>query len=177
MMACPDELTLDLWMAGALPEVEAAVVAEHVQTCATCSTVERAARVATAELHAALELDEDELAYLSGLELASNFEASTSSVAHTSAWSWIALAGVVAGFTAWLLVGPTIGSAVDFALELGVGSVLLDAALVLVFSVGQALLEVIRNPLLGQTQPLFVLLALALLFWPRQLIPQRSARS
>jgi hypothetical protein len=127
------------------------------------------------EVQAALALDEDELAYLARLDLASTWR--TSPVAHTSAWSCIALAGLVAGFAAWLLVGSTIGAAVDFAIEVGVGSVLLDAALVLVFSVGQALLEIIRNPALGQIQPFLALLALALLFWPRQLIPQRSARS
>ena len=36
-MACPDELTLDLWLANALPADEAATVAGHVQTCATCT--------------------------------------------------------------------------------------------------------------------------------------------
>jgi anti-sigma factor RsiW len=35
-MACPDELTLDLWRAGALPPGEAAVVAAHARTCAAC---------------------------------------------------------------------------------------------------------------------------------------------
>ena len=36
-MACPDELTLDLWLANALPSDEAALVATHVHTCATCA--------------------------------------------------------------------------------------------------------------------------------------------
>jgi 4-amino-4-deoxy-L-arabinose transferase-like glycosyltransferase len=132
----------------------------------------------TQALEAALALDEDELAYLSGLDLVSTW--ARSSATRRPSGAWMALATVVAGFAAWFLVGPMIGSAVDIALEIGMGSVLLNAAFAVVFSVGQALLEVIRNPALGQTQPFFALLALALLFWPRQLIflkTQRSAHS
>ena len=63
------------------------------------------------------------------------------------------------------------------AVQVGLGSVLLNAALVFVFSLGVALLDLIRNPALGLSQPLLALLALALLVWPRQLIPQRSTHS
>ena len=59
----------------------------------------------------------------------------------------------------------------------GLGTVLLSAVLGFVFSLGVALLDLIRNPVLGLTQPLLALLALALLVWPRQLIPQRSTPS
>src|SRR5216684_2646817 len=61
-MACPDELTLDLWLADALPSDEAATVAAHVRTCATCAAAESAAHALDGELHAALALNTDELA-------------------------------------------------------------------------------------------------------------------
>ena len=92
-------------------------------------------------------------------------------------WGWIALAGVVAGFAAWLVAAPMFGSAVGAAAQVGLGTLPLDAALGLAFSLGQALLDLIRNPALGLSQPLLALLALALLFWPRHLIPQRSTHS
>ena len=174
-MACPDDLTLDLWLAGALPSPEAAAVANHVHTCATCASAERAAHVLGAELHAALVLDAEELAYLSSLELSSTWR--TSPTAAARSWGWIALVGVVAGFAAWLVAAPTVGAAVGFAAQVGLGTVLLHTALGLAFSVGQELLDLIRNPALGLSQPLLALLALALLVWPRQLIPYRRTNS
>ena len=72
-MACPDELTLDLWQANALPPDEAAVIAAHVRECADCTAVTRAASVFATSLHAALALDADEAAYLAGLQLASRW--------------------------------------------------------------------------------------------------------
>jgi hypothetical protein len=174
-MACPDELTLDLWLANALPSDEAALVATHVHTCATCAAAERAAHALDAELHAALALDAEELAYLTGIELASTWR--TGPAAAAVSWGWIALAGVIAGFAAWLVAAPMFGSAVAVATQVGVGTVLLHSALGLAFSLGQALLDVIRSPALNLTQPLLALIALALLVWPRQLIPQRSTHS
>jgi hypothetical protein len=67
--------------------------------------------------------------------------------------------------------------AVALAAQVGLGTVLLSAALSLVFSVGQVLLDLTRNPALGLTQPVLALIALALLVWPRQLIRQRSTHS
>jgi len=174
-MACPDELTLDLWLAGALPSEEAAAVASHVQTCATCAAAIQAAQALDAELHAALALDAEELRYVSGLELASSWR--TSRPAAALSWGWIALAGVIAGFAAWLLAAPMVGSAADLAIQVGLGTVLLNAVLGTVFSLGQALLDLTQSPALGLSQPLLALFALALLFWPRQLIPQRSPHS
>jgi anti-sigma factor RsiW len=173
-MACPDELTLDLWLAGALLPDEAAAVAAHVRTCATCAAAERAAHTLDRDLHAALALDAQERAYVSSLKLASSWRTSP---AGSSSWGWIALAGVVAGFAAWLVAAPVLGSAVALVVQVGVGTVLLNAALGLVFGLSVALLDVIRNPALGLSQPLLALLALALLVWPRQLIPQRSTHS
>jgi hypothetical protein len=69
------------------------------------------------------------------------------------------------------------GSALAAAAQVGVGTVLLHSALGLAFSLGVALLDLIRNPALGLSQPLLALLALALLIWPRQLMPQRSTQS
>jgi len=54
---------------------------------------------------------------------------------------------------------------------------LLNAAFGVVFSLAEALLDLIRNPALGLSQPVLGLLALALLVWPRYLIPQRSTHS
>jgi anti-sigma factor RsiW len=174
-MACPDELTLDLWLADALPPDEAAAIAAHVATCATCAAAEGAAHALGAELHAALALDTEELAYLRRLELVSTWR--TSPAAAALPWGWIALAGVVAGFAAWLVAAPMFGPAIAAAAQIGVGTVLLNAAFRLLFSLSVALLDLIRNPALGLSQPLLALLALALLVWPRQLFPQRSAHS
>ena len=69
------------------------------------------------------------------------------------------------------------GSALGVAFQVGLGTLPLYAALGLAFSFGQALLELIRNPALGLTQPLLALLAFVLLVWPRQLISQRSTPS
>jgi hypothetical protein len=174
-MACPDELTLDLWLARALPSDEAAAVAAHVHTCAACVAVQQTAHALDAQLHTALALDAEELAYLSGLELAATW--GTSRTPAAVSWAWIALAGVVAGFAAWFVAAPVFGSVLAAAVQVGVATVLLSAALELAFSLGQALLDLIRNPALGLSQPLLALLALALLLWPRQLIPQRSTHS
>ena len=174
-MACPDELTLNLWLADALTPDEADRVASHIHTCAQCAAAVDAARASDAELQAALQLDADELAYLSSLQMASTWRASPAATAFS--WGWIALAVVIAGFVAWLWAGPTVGAALALAIQVGLRTVLLNAALGLVFGVGQALLDLIRNPALGLSQPLLALLALALLLWPRQLTPQRSTRS
>ena len=96
-MACPDELTLDLWLADALPAAEAASIAAHVDTCATCAAAIDAARALDGELHAALALDAEDLAYLARQELSSSWRTSS---AQAPLGAWIALLGVVAGFAA-----------------------------------------------------------------------------
>ena len=103
-MACPDELTLDLWLADALPSDEAGAVAAHANTCATCTAANRAAHALDGELHAALALDVEELAYLRNLQLAATWD--TSATAAALSWGWIALVGVVGGFVAWLVAAP-----------------------------------------------------------------------
>jgi hypothetical protein len=63
------------------------------------------------------------------------------------------------------------------AFQIGLGTVLLNATLTVVLSGGQAIFDVIRNPALSLAQPLLALLALALLMWPKQLLPQRRTLS
>jgi hypothetical protein len=152
-MTSPDEQTLDLWLADALSAEETAGV----------------------DLQAALALDGDELAYLADLQLAQTWR--TASAASAPWWGWIAVIGVVAGFAAWVAVGPTFGSVFGLAIQVGVGSLLINAALGLAFTIGQVFLELIRNPLLGWSQPLLALCAVALLVWPRQLMLQRSTHA
>ena len=177
-MACPDELTLDLWLADALPSDEAAAVATHVHTCATCAAANQTAHALDTELHAALALDAEERAYLAGLELAAPWRTGPAAPALSwVSWGWIALAGVVGGYAAWLVAAPLFGSALATAAQVGLGTVPLHLALGLVFSLGQALLDLIRHPALSLSQPLLALLALALLVWPRPWIPHRSIRS
>ena len=174
-MACPDELTLDLWLADALPFDEAARIASHVRTCAACAPAVQAIHTFDSELNAALSLDAEERAYLAGQELSSTWRTSPGTA--ILSWGWIAMVGVVAGFAAWFVAAPTFGAAVSAAVQVGLGTLLVTAALSLVFSLGQVLFDLIRNPALGLSQPLLALLALALLVWPRQLIPQRSTHS
>src|SRR5579859_2414924 len=157
-MACPDDLTLDLWLADALPADEAAAIASHVHTCATCAAAELAARALGVELHAALALDDAELAYLTGLELAASWRTNPNPAAVS--WGWIALVGVVASFAAWMVAAPIFGSAAAAAIQVGVGTVLLNAGLQVVFGFGETLVDLVRNPALNLSQPVLALLAL-----------------
>jgi hypothetical protein len=172
-MACPDELTLDLWLANALPACEASSVAAHVRTCDACAAALQHAQSFGAELHHALALDATERGYLAELQLAAPWQARA---ATDPAWGWVVVAAVVASFIAWLAAAPLVGSIVGLAAQIGIATVLLNAALVLAFGAGQALFDLIRNPALGWSQPLLALLALLLLVWPRELIPQRSTQ-
>lgn len=173
-MACPDELTLDLWLAEVLPPDEAAAIAAHVSGCAACSVARQALNGLSAELHAALALDADEQAYITGLGLAANWRKRAQP---TVAWGWIVLAGAVSAFAAWLVAAPALGGLVASAIQIGAGTVVLNVALGLLFSLGEALFEASRNPAVGLSQPLLALLALALLAWPRQLISNRSTHA
>ena len=170
-MRCPDELTLDLWQADALPSEEAAAIAEHVRTCVTCAAVVQGARALGGELRAALALDADEMAYLSRLELASPWRAGP--VAAPS-WGWIALVGVVGGYLAWLVGGPTFGPLAAEAARIGLGTLPLHIAIGFLFDLGQLFADLARHPALGLSGPVLALCALALLLWPRQMTQQRS---
>jgi hypothetical protein len=174
-MACPDDVTLDFWLAEALPFEEAAAVAAHVRTCPTCSGAQDAAAQIGAELHAALALDADEVAYLSRLDLASSWNPHP--VAAAPAWTWIVFACAIGGFAAWLMATQLFGSAMSVAAQVGLGTLPVYSAVTALFSVGQALVDVIRSPALGLTQPLLAAFAVALLVWPSQLIPQRRTHA
>jgi Putative zinc-finger len=162
-MACPDELTLDLWLAGALPADEASSIEAHVGTCSTCTASKLAWRASATDLHAALSLDADEHAFLATLDLPATWRARSASVP----WSWLALFSVVAAFAAWTLAGPFIANLVGVAAQAGAGTYLITTALSLLFSFGQAVLSIANSPALSLTQPLLAVLALALLLWPR----------
>jgi anti-sigma factor RsiW len=172
-MACPDELTLDLWLAGALPADEAAEIATHVGECALCAAAAQAAGALEAELQAAVALDAEELAYLSGLALASPWRSRPAA----PPWGWIALVGVVGGYLAWLAAGPAFGAVAAAAVQIGLGTAPLYLAIGLLLALGQALLDLARHPALDLSQPLLALLALALLLWPRAPVLQRSTRA
>jgi hypothetical protein len=174
-MACPDELTLDLWLAEALPSDEAASVSAHVRTCVVCAAAETAARAFEADMHSALSLDAEELAVVSALNLPRTWRATETN--QSPAWGWIALGAAIGGFIAWLAVRPLLDPVVATAFQIGLGPVLLNATLTVVLSGGQAIFDVIRNPALSLAQPLLALLALALLMWPKQLLPQRRTLS
>jgi anti-sigma factor RsiW len=174
-MACPDELTLDLWLAGALPPDESATVAAHARTCPTCTAAEQRARSLGARLHAALDLDPDERAYLRGLDLAARWR--TASPLPALPWAWIALAGVVCGYVAWAIAAPMFGSVALLAVQVVLGTAPLYLAVGQAFGVGLTLLDLARHPALDLSQPLLALVALALLLWPRQSVSKRRTQS
>jgi anti-sigma factor RsiW len=174
-MTCPDELTLDLWLADALPADEAARIAAHVRTCAACAAAQQAARTLGAELGAALALDADELAFLTGIQLAAPWRAAPAPT--TPSWGWIALAFVVGGYAAWSAAASLFGPSAVAVAQVGLGTLPLHLALDFLFGLGQALVDLARHPALGLSQPLLALFALALLAWPRQLISQRSTHA
>ena len=168
-MPCPDELTLELWSADALAPAEAAAVAAHVATCATCTAQQARGQASAALLRDALQLDADEQTYLASLDLAAPWRARAASPA-AAPWGWLALLGVVATFVAWALFAETAGQALALASLVGVSTVLLTTLIELLLSVGQALIALSTNPLLQLSQPLLALLAVALLFLPRRLV-------
>ncbi|HEY2977305.1 MAG TPA: hypothetical protein VGJ35_05000, partial [Burkholderiaceae bacterium] len=143
-MACPDELTLDLWLADALHSDEAAAIAAHVLTCSACREARQAFEAVGAELHSALDLDAEEVAYLSGLRLAETWRGAAATPALS--WGWITLVGVVAGFAAWVVAAPVIGPAVALVLQIGLLTVVMNAAFGLLFAVGQLLFGVAQSP-------------------------------
>ena len=165
-MPCPDELTLDLWLADALTPAEATEVAAHVAACPTCSAQREQWRATDTRLRAALDLDEDERAYLVGLNLASTWRA-RSAPATDRTWGWLALFTVLAGFVAWTVAAQPVGQALSALGMVGASTLLLTTAIGLVLQVGRSVIALSTNPALGVIQPLLGVLALALLFWPR----------
>jgi anti-sigma factor RsiW len=165
-MPCPDELTFDLWCAGALGPAETSAVAAHAAACATCTTQQQRWQAATTRLRAALALDESERAYLAGLDLAAAWRMRPVHAPDVH-WGRLALFGVVAAFVAWTVAAQPFGLVLAGANLVGLSSILLTTAFGLVLEVGQLIVDLSTSPALGLSQPLLVLLALALLFWPR----------
>src|SRR5215471_6545133 len=114
----------------------------------------------------ALELDQDERAYLASLDLPSTWR---DRAATATDWrrGWLALFSVIAAFVAWSVAAQPLGDLLGSAYQVGLSTLLLTTALGLLFGAGQSLIELSTSPALGLSQPLLVLLALALLFWPR----------
>src|SRR3954468_6723273 len=98
-MACPDELTLDLWLAEALPADEATHIAGHVASCGVCMASEIAWQAAHASLRSALSLDADEQAYLVGLNLPATWQTRPAPAA--APWGWLTVVGLITAFVAW----------------------------------------------------------------------------
>jgi hypothetical protein len=120
----------------------------------------------TRELRAALELDQDERAYLAGLNLAATWRAESTS-ATSAQWGRLVLIGVVTAFVAWSVAAQPFGGLLATANQVGLAIILLTTALGFVLDVAHSLLDLSTNPALGLTQPLLAVLALAVLAWPR----------
>jgi anti-sigma factor RsiW len=168
-MPCPDEVTLDLWSADALDPTKAAAVASHVAGCDSCTAQQRRSHAGTARLRAALDLDQDERAYLATLNLASRWRAQSNRTADRHL-GWLALFAVIGAFLAWTLAAPLLGAVgqlLGAASMVGVGTVVLTTVIAVLLGAAQAVIELSLNPALGLSQPLLAVLALALLIWPR----------
>jgi hypothetical protein len=165
-MSCPDELTLELWSAQALPAEELSAVSAHVAACAECRVRQERLQAIGDDLRVALELNPQEHAYLASLDLPAAWRTSPAS-AFEASWGWLALFGVLAAFAAWSLAAQPAGDLLDLANLVGLGTLLLTTSVGAVLSLGQWLIDVSTNPALGFSQPLLAVLALTLLFWPR----------
>jgi hypothetical protein len=165
-MPCPDELTLDLWMAHALPLAEAEAVSAHVAACATCSAMQEQWQSLGASLHVALDLDQDERAFLTSLDLSAGWRNRTSKTlaAH---WGWLAVVSVVTAFIAWTLTIQPFGDLLATADQVGLSTFLLTNVVGLLLGIAQFLIDISTNPALSLSQPLLAVLALTVLFWPR----------
>jgi len=114
----------------------------------------------------ALDLDQDERAHLAGLDLPATWRARADAATDWH-WGWLALFSVVATFVAWTLVAQPLGDLLEAASQAGLGALAMTTALGLAFGVSQSLIDLSTSQALGLTQPLLILLALALLLWPR----------
>lgn len=118
------------------------------------------------ELRAALELDDAERAYLSSLHLSSAWR-TTSADAKDWTWGWVALLGVVGAFLAWSVALQPFVTVLATANLVGLSTVALSTLLGVLFGAARAIIDISTTPALSLSQPLLLLLALVLLFWPR----------
>ncbi len=114
----------------------------------------------------ALDLDEEEHAYLASLDLTRTWRERTAS-ATDSRWGWLALIVVLAGFLTWTVASQELSTLLVTANEVGLSTVVVSSLVGIVLDAGWSLIEISTNPALGFSEPLLALLALALLLWPR----------
>ena len=163
-MSCPDRLTLDLWLADALPAAEAARLADHLADCPTCESSVLATRGMDRALGAALALDAGELAYLDGLDLARRWRTAASP---SLWWYWLVFLGALASFAIWSVAGPVTRPVLELVTRTGLGVVLARALIESLVRLGEAVFMLAVSPMLGYSLPLLALLGLVLLAWPR----------
>jgi hypothetical protein len=120
-----------------------------------------------ASIRAALDLDEDERAYLATLQLATTWRTRSATASESARWGWIALFGVISAFITWSVAAQPFNELLADASLVGIGTLLLTSAVELLLGVGQVLIALSTSPVLGLSQPLLALLALALMFWAR----------
>src|SRR4051812_45945392 len=135
-MPCPDELTMELWLADLLVGREADEIELHLAACADCQARVENGRGELAGLRTALAPDYDELLFLVGLDLPGRWQRSTS-----AAWlGGLALVVALGGLATWVLAEPIVATAFSLAEWAGLGSVLLQASLSAAWAGGAALL-------------------------------------
>lgn len=162
-MSCPDDLTLELWQAEALPPTNAYWLAPHLLACADCAArLDLLGREAAA-LEQGLALDSGELAFLAELDLARRWQPARAPT--MTIWlGWLALVGTLATTLLWTLAEPALSPGLELANRAGLAMVLLQSGLRLAGAAGASLLSLATSPLLTYAQPALVLAALLLLF-------------
>ena len=162
-MPCPDDLTRDLWLVGALPSDKAVRLTDHVAECPTCGASARATRQVDQALVTALALDAAELAYLGGLNLTRRWQAAALPILW---WSWLAFLATLATFAIWSFAGPVAQAALEILLRTGLGVILGRTLLATLSQVDHTLLALAASPLIAYSLPLLALLGLVLFAWP-----------
>src|SRR5690242_6627014 len=89
------------------------------------------------QLRAALDLDQEERAYLSGLNLSGAWR--SQAVNSGAPWGWLALVGVVSAFVAWTLLLEPFALALATANLVGLGTVAVTTAIGVVLDLGRTL--------------------------------------
>jgi len=116
-------------------------------------------------LREALDLDQDERAYLASLDLASTWrqEATTAD----ARWGLLALLGVVGAFIAWSVASPFARDAFALANLVGLSTFVVTNVVGLLGGLSQTFVGLATAPSLGLSQPFLALVAVVVLLWPR----------
>lgn len=170
-MPCPDDVTLELWLAEALPAGEQAEIARHLEGCADCHERALASRHEAGALTAALALGEDELAFLAGADLAGRWRPAGQPAPW---WGWCALLVTLGSVASWALAWPLVARALEQAGRAGLGSVVLQALLGALWALGTGSFTIGAGPLTGSMLALLGLIGLALLAGPRPPTSQQA---